>query len=87
MFYTYVLKSRINNFIYVGSTANIQERVRRHNSGKVRSTKAYKPWELVQIETFVTRSEATKRELFLKTGQQKEALRNKYVDNGQVAKW
>ena len=79
MFYTYVLKSQVNNFIYVGSNANIQERLKRHNSGRVRSTKAYKPWELVQVENFPTRSEATKQELFLKTGQQKEILRKKYV--------
>jgi putative endonuclease len=79
MYYTYILKSSINNFIYVGSTEDIENRLIRHNSGKVKSTKAYKPWKLMESRNFSTRSDAMKEELFLKTGQQKELLRKKYV--------
>ena len=79
MYYTYILKSLKNNFIYIGSTENIENRLLRHNSGKVRSTQAYKPWKLMESRIFNTRSEAVKEEIFLKTGQQKELLREKYV--------
>jgi putative endonuclease len=80
MYYTYILKSLKNGFIYVGSTENIDNRLSKHNSGKVKSTKAYKPWKLMETRTFSTRSEAVKEELFLKTGQQKELLRKKYAN-------
>lgn len=73
----------MNGNIYVGSTANLEERVVSHNSGRVKSTKAYQPWELMESREFKSRSEAVKQERFLKTGQQKEILRRKY---GHVVK-
>ncbi len=78
MYYTYVLKSLKNNDIYVGSAENLEKRLLEHNRGQVKSTKGYKPWILLESQTFETRSEAYKHELFLKTGQQKEILKNKY---------
>lgn len=78
MYSVYILKSLKNGFIYVGSTGNLENRLKLHNSGKVKSTKVYKPWELVETRQFKTRSEAVREELFLKTGQQKELLRIKY---------
>lgn len=83
MFYVYYLKSSKNGDIYIGSTKNLENRIRLHNSGKVRSTKFYRPWKLLNSELYNLRSEAMKREMFLKTGQQKELLRRKY---GHVAK-
>jgi len=80
MFYVYFLKNASNDRIYIGSTENLSIRVDRHNKGLVRSTKAYKPWTLIGHEKYSTRSEAMKRELFLKTGQQREILRKKYLD-------
>lgn len=80
---TYVLKSGINGDIYIGSTRNLENRIQRHNDGKVKSTKGYKPWGLMEHFTFPTRAEAMRYEKFLKTGQQKEILRKKY---GHVVK-
>ena len=45
-----------------------ERRLTEHNSGKNRSTKAYKPWKIVYTESFMTLTEARKREVFLKTG-------------------
>jgi putative endonuclease len=78
MYTTYVLKSKKNNFLYVGSTENLNKRFEVHNKGQVKSTKAYRPWEIIETRTFNTRSEAMKEEKFLKTGQQKELLKRKY---------
>ena len=83
MYYTYVLISRKNNDFYIGSTENLEERISLHNMGKVKSTRPYRPWELLEYETFDSRSEAVRRERFLKNHQQKEILRRKY---GAVAK-
>ena len=78
MYYVYFLKSLKNNDLYVGSTQDVENRLASHNSGKVRSTQFYRPWILLDRESFPTRSEAVRREMLLKTGQQKELLRKKY---------
>ncbi len=85
-YYTYTLRSLKNNDIYIGSTANISNRLELHNKGRVRSTKAYRPWELIKTEEFGSRSEAMKREKFLKNHQQKEIIKRQ-IENGTVAKW
>lgn len=79
MYYVYFLFSLINHDLYIGSTGNLEKRVVLHNAGKVKSTKAYKPWKLLDYEVYNTRSEAVKRERFLKTHQQKETLKKKYM--------
>lgn len=84
MYYVYFLVSLMNQDLYIGSTGNLKKRVFLHNSGKVRSTKAYKPWKLLDYEVYNIRSEAVRRERFLKTHQQKEILKKRY--HGQVAK-
>ena len=78
MYYTYVLISRKNNDFYIGSTENLEERISSHNTGKVRSTRPYRPWELLEYEVFDSRSEAVQRERFLKSHQQKEILKRRY---------
>lgn len=80
MFYVYFLKSRKNGDIYIGSCENIETRFARHNSGKVKSTKGYLPWELLGCEEYLTRGEAVKRERFYKTGQQREILKKRFQD-------
>ena len=45
----------------------MKERLKNHNSGKVKYTKAHKPWTLHYYEEFETRSEAVKREIFFKS--------------------
>ena len=83
-YFIYFLLSLKNNDLYIGSTENVARRVVLHNVGKARSTKAYRPWKLLGYEDCASRSEAVRRERFLKTGQQKDILRKKY---GAVAKW
>jgi putative endonuclease len=50
-----------------GHTANLEPRLEQHNRGKVRSTKGRIPLVLHYYETFETKSEAAKRELFFKS--------------------
>jgi len=66
MYYVYVIRSVPTERHYVGSSENWEERLKQHNQGKVRSTKAYQPWEAVHIETFLDRTAARKRELQIK---------------------
>lgn len=77
MFFVYVLRSTVNSDLYVGSTENVELRVRRHNAGKVKSTKGYKPWILFAVEEYATRSEAVRRELFFKDRTTKSLVEEK----------
>ena len=65
-FYVYILRSLKNGRYYIGQTKDLEKRISIHNSSKARWTKRYQPWELVHNEIFSSRSEAIKREMFLK---------------------
>ena len=78
MYFTYILHSLKNGDLYIGSTENVEKRIILHNAGKVRSTKPYRPWTLLECRGFNSRSEAVQSERFLKNHQQKEILRKKY---------
>jgi putative endonuclease len=67
MYKVYILKSKIKVRYYTGHTDNVINRLFRHNKGYVKSTKAYRPWELVYTEECKTEGEACKRELQIKS--------------------
>lgn len=75
MFFVYVL---INNSgrHYVGMCSDFEKRLREHNSGKTKSTKGYRPWQLFFKETYLTRVEARAREKYLKSGIGREYISN-----------
>ena len=54
----YVLESQKTGKYYVGYTADIEKRLRYHNSGKNKSTKNEMPWIIVYQETYGTKKEA-----------------------------
>ena len=53
---------------------NIDNRLKQHNAGQNRSTKAYLPWDLIHVEEFETRQDARTREKYLKSGIGREWL-------------
>lgn len=65
-FFVYILESDCDRTFYIGQTNNLIERLKRHNSGKNRSTKSKIPYQLKYFETFDTRAEAMRREWELK---------------------
>ncbi len=66
MYYVYFIKSIIKNFHYIGSTPNIENRLKEHNFGKVKSTKNYAPFELIYYEAYKEKDDAIIREQKLK---------------------
>jgi putative endonuclease len=75
MIYVYAISSKNFNYIYVGMTANIENRIFRHNSGRERTTKPYIPYLLLYVEECNNRIEARIREKYWKSGIGKEKLR------------
>jgi len=65
-YYVYILYSQSLDRYYTGSTGNVEERIIRHNSGATKSTKSGRPWTIAYVEEYPTRSEAIKREQYIK---------------------
>ncbi len=80
MYFVYVLQSESHDNRYIGSTENIEKRLIEHNAGKVRYTKGRRPWELIYQESFISRGEARKREIFLKSGQGRKYLDSRLLE-------
>ncbi|MBL7903374.1 MAG: GIY-YIG nuclease family protein [Bacteroidia bacterium] len=76
----YILRSQITLKNYIGSSHldDPKERIRRHNSGLVRSTKHGVPWELIHVEVLDNYITARKRELFLKSGKGREWIKSNF---------
>ena len=87
-YFLYILYSLAFKRTYVGQTDNLSERLTKHNSGKVRSTKSFTPWVIIYTESFTTRANAMKREKWFKSpvGRKKiSEILNDYLqteDNG-----
>ena len=68
MYFTYVLRSRVDKKLYVGFTEDLEKRLEIHNKGLVKSTKHRCPFEIVYYEACLDRQKAIKREKYFKTG-------------------
>ena len=79
MFYVYVLKSRRNGKTYTGHTENLGKRLSQHNTekNKRKFSCVNGPWDLMFFENFETRSDAMRREKFLKSGKGRECIKEK----------
>jgi len=66
MFYVYLLKSKKDNKLYLGSTNDLERRLKEHNDGKVFSTKPRRPFELIYYEAYKSEKDARYREKNLK---------------------
>ena len=76
MYYTYALKSLHRKYIYVGLTNDIDRRVKQHQNGKEKTTKPYRPFELIFKEKYNTKVETREKEKYLKSGIGKEFLKS-----------
>ncbi len=67
MYTIYAIASLKRKYLYVGMTANIEQRLIRHNKGLERTTKPYAPYILIFTEAAQDRIGARKREKFFKS--------------------
>ena len=65
-YFVYILQSLKDQKYYIGSSADVEARVRFHNSGLQRSTKGRIPFQLILFEECPSRELALKREKQIK---------------------
>ena len=75
MYYVYILQSTKDKKTYVGYTNDIQQRLKRHNSGAVTATRYRRPLKLLMSEQFENAQQAKKRELWWKSGAGRRKLK------------
>jgi len=79
MHYVYFLREN-NDQIYTGSTNNLKRRIAEHQNGKVLSTSDRRPLELIGYEAYKLKSDASRRERYLKSTEGKRLFRQQYRD-------
>ena len=77
MYYVYVLKSLKDLNYYIGYTENIEKRFLEHNTGKVKSTKYRRPFDLVYYEACWSLEDALHREKYLKSSYGHRYIKNR----------
>ena len=75
--YIYVLRSLSDRQFYVGLTNKLPIRVKAHNAGLVMSTRKRAPFELIYWEGCLNRSDAARREKYLKSAWGKRYLKTR----------
>lgn len=80
MYYVYVLKSTVDNKLYIGHTKDLKKRFIQHNKGFVASTKYRKPLKLLYDEACNILQDAVNREKAFKTGFGRAYLKRRLSD-------
>jgi putative endonuclease len=74
MWFVYVLRSRRDKDLYIGSTNDIRRRLAEHNSGLVESTRPRLPFDLEAYVAVRDKARAVELEQYFKTGSGKAVL-------------
>lgn len=75
-YYLYIIHSEKLDRYYTGSCSDPEQRLIRHNAGATPSTKPGRPWTIVYSEEFSSRSEAIKRENYVKRQKSRVFIEN-----------
>ena len=68
MYYTYVLKSKKDDKLYIGFSEDLKNRLLEHNKGLVEATRDRRPLEIIYYEACLSKKKAIEREKALKAG-------------------
>jgi len=79
-FFTYVLKSEIDDKLYIGWTNDLKKRLTSHNNGLVEATKPRRPLKLIYYEACLEKEQAIKREKYFKTGFGRSFLKSRILN-------
>ena len=75
MYYVYILYSKKLDKKYIGSTSDLKERIKIHNSERSEFTSKGIPWKLLYYEAFISEKDARIEEKFIKSGKGRERLK------------
>ena len=73
-YFVYILQSDQDGSFYIGHTADLKDRIQRHNQGRSSYTKTKGPWRVIYREVYGSRTEAMRREKELKCMKNREYI-------------
>ena len=76
IFIVYILQSEVDESYYVGYTSDINKRLIDHNSKSAYYTSRKIPWRIVYTEFFESKTDAIKREIFIKKQKSKVFIKS-----------
>ena len=80
MFYVYLLECADDKSWYIGYSADLKQRIERHQKGDgARTTGRKKNWELIYYEAYKNVQDAKGRERFLKRGSGRTYLKRQFT--------
>ena len=68
MYYVYILQSKVDDWRYVGYSSELKESLDDHNRGKVKSTKAHRPFKIANYIAVENKEIAMNLGKYLKRG-------------------
>ncbi|MDK2772051.1 MAG: GIY-YIG nuclease family protein [Flavobacterium sp.] len=80
-YFVYILHSLTKDKFYIGYTANLPERIIRHNQKSKGFTGSTNDWKLVYKEEFISQSEAILREKQIKNWKSKSKIQELVQQN------
>jgi putative endonuclease len=92
MYYVYILLLN-NNQLYTGYTRDLKRRIYEHKSGNCDFTKQRLPVKLIHYEAYLKKTDAERRERYLKTTEGKRFLKQQIKDllenlnNSGIVQW
>lgn len=87
MYYVYILFSKKDGRLYIGSAPDLKKRIEKHTKGYVRATKNRRPLSLIYYESYISQRDAKRREIFLKGGKGHNELKKQLEDTFKKIKY
>ena len=85
MYVVYILYSKKCNRNYTGYTSNLIQRFASHNIFGNDSTAKFRPWIVIHIEFFESKTEVMKKEKYYKSG--RGSLKKQEIINDFLSRW
>ena len=82
MWKVYILYSTLFKKSYVGCSSDTVARLERHNKGRVKSTRKFRPWKIIYEEALNSYSEARKREKYFKNSAGRRKMKTIFIELG-----
>lgn len=84
MYYTYILYNRVTSRYYIGYTPDLKNRLKKHQSGLVKSTKSNLNYQLEWYCAFVSKSKALEFEKYLKSGSGVAFMKKRFFKSNEA---
>jgi len=78
MYYVYILLNEAKTKTYTGVSDDVN--LTEHNAGRVKSSRAYRPYKIIHVEPFETLSEARQKEKFYKSATGRRKLKEIFLE-------